>query len=71
VGHKRIVSRFDRRMAFVPGGRSKSLIGSIVPLGRGYSHDSRHFVPGYYRAIPPGQKPSPIEVPRIILALMG
>jgi len=32
-------------------------IGSIVPLGRGYfPHDSRHFVPGYYRAVPPGQK---------------
>jgi hypothetical protein len=47
-------------------------IGSIVPLGRGYfPHDSRHFVPGYFRAVPPGQKPSPIEVPRIILALMG
>jgi len=27
-------------------------------------------VPGYYRAVPPGQKPSPIEAPRIILALM-
>jgi hypothetical protein len=31
-------------------------IGSIVPLGRDYfSHDSRHFVPGYDRAVPPGQ----------------
>ena len=39
----------------VPEGRS---IGSIVPLGRGYfPDDSRHFVPGYYRAVPPGQKP--------------
>ena len=29
------------------------------PAGtRGYiPHDSRHFVPGYYRAVPPGQKP--------------
>jgi hypothetical protein len=26
---------------------------SIVPLGRGYfPHDSRHFVPGYYHAVP-------------------
>jgi hypothetical protein len=34
-------------------------IGSIVPLGRGYFPNySRHFVPGYYRAVPPGQKPS-------------
>jgi hypothetical protein len=33
-------------------------IGSIVPLGRGYfPHQPRHFVPGYYRAVPPGQKP--------------
>ena len=32
--------------------------GSIVPLGRDYfTRDSRHFVPGYYRAVPPGQKP--------------
>jgi hypothetical protein len=31
-------------------------IGSIVPLGRGYfPRHSRHFVPGYYRAVPPGQ----------------
>ena len=44
-------------------------IGSIVPLGRGYfPHDSSHFVPGYYRAVPPGQKPFAL---RIILALMG
>ena len=28
-------------------------------------------MPGYYRAVPSGQKPSPIEVIRIILALMG
>jgi hypothetical protein len=27
---------------------------------------SRHFVPGYYRAVPPGQNHSPIEAPRII-----
>jgi len=33
-------------------------ICSIIPLGRAIlSHDSRHFVPGYYRAIPTGQKP--------------
>jgi hypothetical protein len=26
------------------------------PARRGYfPHDSRHFVPGYYRAVPPGQ----------------
>jgi len=56
-------------MYFVPEGkhdssqvRSASLliqaeIGSIVPLGRGYfPHDSRHFVPGYYQPVPPGQK---------------
>jgi hypothetical protein len=31
-------------------------IRSIVPLGRGYfPHDSRHFVPGYYHAVPLGQ----------------
>jgi len=30
----------------------------MVPLGRGYfSDDSRHFVPGYYQTVPPGQKP--------------
>jgi hypothetical protein len=37
----------------VPEGRS---IGSMVPLGRDYfPDDSRHFVPGYDRAVPPGQ----------------
>jgi hypothetical protein len=47
-------------------------IGSIVPLGRRYfTHDSRHFVPGYDRAVPPGQNHSPIEAPRNCLALMG
>jgi hypothetical protein len=31
-------------------------IRSIVPLGRCYfPHDSRHFVPGYNHAVPPGQ----------------
>jgi hypothetical protein len=29
--------------------------GSIVPPGRGYfPHDTRHFVPGFYRAVPLG-----------------
>jgi hypothetical protein len=31
----------------------------------------RHFVPGYDRTVPPGQKPFAIEGPRIKLALMG
>jgi hypothetical protein len=32
-------------------------IRSIVPLGRdNYPHDSRHFVPGYIHAVPPGTK---------------
>jgi hypothetical protein len=31
-------------------------LGSIVPLGWGYFPDNpRHFVPGYYRAVLPGQ----------------
>jgi hypothetical protein len=34
--------------------------------GRGLSASlPRHFVPGYYRAVPPGQNQSPIEAPRI------
>jgi hypothetical protein len=42
------------------------------PAGTGlFPHDSRHFVPGYYRALPPGQSHSPIETPRIILAPIG
>src|SRR3984957_9517897 len=42
-------------------------IGSIVPLGRVYlPHDSRHFVPGYDRAVPPGQNHSP-ELARRLL----
>src|SRR6202035_3136106 len=35
---------------------NQSAIGSTVPLGRGYfPDDSRHFVPGYDHAVPPGQ----------------
>jgi hypothetical protein len=42
------------------------------PAGTGlFPHDSRHFVPGYYRALPSGQSHSPIETPLIILAPMG
>ena len=45
-----------------PGGTVEALSDrfnrSIVPLGRAYfPHDSRHFVPGYDRAVPPAQKP--------------
>ena len=29
----------------------------------------RHFVPGYYQPVPPGQEPSPIKRLRIILVL--
>ena len=36
---------------------SQGKIGSIVLLGRGhFPYNPRHFVPGYYRAVPPGQK---------------
>jgi hypothetical protein len=54
----------------VPEGRP---IGSIVRLGRGYfPDDSRHFVPGYDRAVPPGQNcHSPVEAPGIIFAFVG
>ena len=45
---------------------------STVPPGRGLSASlPRHFVPGYYRAVPPGQNHSPSEAPRIKSALMG
>ena len=45
---------------------------STVPPGRGlFVSLSRHFVPGYYRPVPPGQKPFAHRAPRIILALMG
>jgi hypothetical protein len=46
-------------------------IDSIVPLGRGYfTDDPRHFVPGYDRAVPPGQIHSTAEA-LLKLALMG
>jgi hypothetical protein len=54
-------ARVVMQSAPVPEGRLKSWsvraeIRSIVPLGRGYfGHDSRHFVPGYDHAVPPGQ----------------
>jgi hypothetical protein len=45
---------FDLMLEVVNGFKAK--IGSIVPLGRGYFlRHPRHFVPGYYRAVPPGQ----------------
>jgi hypothetical protein len=34
---------------------------STVPLGRGSLNRPRHFVPGYYQPVPPGQSHSPIE----------
>src|SRR5271166_3308263 len=47
-------------------------IRSIVPLGRGYfSHNPRHFVPGYYQPVPPGQKPFGPRAPRLKLTRMG
>jgi hypothetical protein len=55
-------------MAFVPEGQADSsqvrsawvaMQRGPVPEGRGYfPRDCRHFVPGYYRAVPPGRKPS-------------
>src|SRR5271166_3365371 len=40
--------------------------------GTGYfPHDSRHFVPGYYQPVPPGQKPFAPWAPRVKLTLMG
>jgi hypothetical protein len=45
---------------------------SIVPLGRGhFPHDSRHFVPGHYRAVPPYKSHSPIEAPDNYLSAYG
>ena len=45
---------------------------STVPPGRGLSASlPRHFVPGYYQPVPPGQKPLTHRVPRIKLALVG
>jgi hypothetical protein len=42
------------------------------PAGTGlFSHDSRHFVPGYYQAVPLGQKTCSPPRLRIKLALMG
>src|SRR5580704_10453180 len=60
--------RFDDKLSL------ELTMPSTVP-GRGLSASlPRHFVPGYYRAVPPGQKDknhSPIEAPRIKPALMG
>ena len=51
---------------------SELTMPSTVPPGRGLSASlPRHFVPGYYRAVPPGQNHSPSEAPRIKPALMG
>ena len=62
--------RFRKRQALLLKSSGSDGIGSIVPLGRGYfPHDSRHFVPGYYRAVPPGQKPSPRRPHSVIESL--
>ena len=39
--------------------------------GANFPHDSRHFVPGYYRAVPPGQKAFAPAAPQVKLTLMG
>ena len=42
------------------------------PAGRGYfPHNPRHFVPGYYQPVPPGQKPFGPRAPRLKLTRMG
>ena len=47
-------------------------IGSTyVSLGELFSCNSMHFVPGYDRTVPAGQKPPAIEVPRAILSLIA
>jgi hypothetical protein len=44
--------RFDDKLSL------ELTMPSTVPPGRGLSASlPRHFVPGYYRAVPPGQKP--------------
>src|SRR5271165_345398 len=52
----------------------------VLPSGRDFhpsvgayfqAHLPRHFVPGYYQPVPPGQKPFAHRTPRIKLALMG
>jgi hypothetical protein len=63
-----------RYRLLMPGLRSTTNISGTDdafdrPSGTGLSASlSRHFVPGYYRAVPPGQNNSPIEAPRIKLA---
>jgi hypothetical protein len=67
-------------MAFVPEGQADSSQARSAwvamqrvprPAGTGYfPHDSRHFVPGYYRAVS-GQKPSAYRERRAFLALKG
>src|SRR5271166_4003583 len=48
----------EERQVFLLKNSGPMMFDSIVPLGRGYfPHDSRHFVPGYYQPVPPGQKP--------------
>ena len=39
--------------------------------GANFPPDSRHFVPGYYRAVPPGQKAFAPGAPQVKLTLMG
>src|SRR5271157_5896758 len=67
-------NREHRRDAYATLGSASSWaeIRSIVPVGRGYfPHNPRHFVPGYYQPVPPGQKPFGPRAPRLKLTRMG
>jgi hypothetical protein len=57
--------RLEAYATLLSGLAREVLIRSIVPLGRvNFPDDSRHFVPGYYHAVPRDKNHSPIEAPR-------
>ena len=64
VGHgENISERHHHR----PGETSPSALKSLLDM----SKLQRHFVPGYYQPVPPGQKPFGPRAPRLKLTRMG
>ena len=47
------------------------VVGNRLAFLNVQTADLRHFVPGYYQPVPPGQKPLTHRAPRIKLALAG
>jgi hypothetical protein len=72
VGHGQLYSGISNNKTFYYNVLTTSSGRFNRPARRGYfPHDSRHFVPGYYRAVPPGQKPFAHRIASYYLSAYG